>query len=436
MAVSSFSHPPLRIGIAGLGTVGAGLVRLLHAHADLLEIRCGRPLVVTAVSARNRNKLRDVDLANIRWCDNPVDLAKDPEIDVICELIGGSDGIAKQLVEAALGAGKSVVTANKALLAIHGALLAAMAESKGVTLAFEAAVAGGIPTIKVLKESLASNKITGIYGILNGTCNYILTTMRETGRDFAAVLREAQRLGYAETDPSFDIDGIDAAHKLSILTSLAFGVTVNFPDVTIEGIRSVSALDIQYAEELGYRIKLLGVAQPTDYGIEQRVAPSLVPMASPLAHVEGVTNAVIAEGDFAGKIVLTGPGAGAGPTASAVAADLVDIACGRETHTFGIPCSQLKSIAATPADRKTGAYYIRLLVMDRPGVFADIAACLRDEEVSIESAIQRGRAVNDAVPLILTVHETGEMSMQRALAAIAALSSVATPPVRFRIEAL
>ncbi len=427
---------PFRVGIAGLGTVGGGLVNLLEAHADLLQLRCGRPITVTAVSARTKNKSRDISLENLRWYDDPAQLAQDPNIDVVCELIGGSDGVAKQLVEGALAAGKSVVTANKALLAVHGAKLAALAESKGVVLAFEAAVAGGIPAIKVLRESLASNKVTGVYGILNGTCNYILTTMRETGRDFADVLQEAQSLGYAEADPSFDIDGIDAAHKLSILTSLAFGTVVDFATVAIEGIRSVSALDIQYAHELGYRIKLLGIARPTSYGIEQRVAPCLVPLSSSLAHVDGVTNAVIAEGDFAGRIVLEGPGAGAGPTASAVAADLVDIACGRKTPAFGIPTSRLVGPSAAKREHRAGAYYVRLLVMDRPGVFADIAACLRDQKVSIESAIQRGRALNDAVPLILTVHETGEMAMERALAAIGALGSVATPPVRFRIEAL
>ena len=302
----------LRIGIAGLGTVGAGVLHLLDTHSGLIAGRAGRPLVVSAVSARDRRKARPVDLSGLRWFDDPVAMARDPEIDVVLELIGGFEGVAKEVAEAAIAAGRHVITANKALLAIHGAELARAAESAGVTLAYEAAVAGGIPIIKTLREGLASNAISRIYGILNGTCNYILTSMRDTGRDFAEVLEEAQRLGYAEADPSFDIDGVDAAHKLAILTALAFGCEIDFGGVYIEGIREISALDIAYADELGYRIKLLGIATQSEGGIEQRVYPCLVPLGTPIAHVDGVFNAVVAEGDFVGTTMFEGPGAGGG----------------------------------------------------------------------------------------------------------------------------
>ncbi|MBM3573873.1 MAG: homoserine dehydrogenase, partial [Alphaproteobacteria bacterium] len=317
---------PLKIAIAGLGTVGAGVLKLLAEHAELIAARCGRRLVVTAVSARDRKRDRGVDLTGVRWYQDAAALAADPEIEIVVELIGGAEGVARQLCEAALDAGKHVVTANKALLAHHGTALATLAEGKGRTLAFEASVAGGIPIVKSLREGLAANRLSRIYGILNGTCNYILTTMREQRREFAEVLAEAQKLGYAEADPSFDVDGTDAAHKLAILTSLAFGAAVDLNGVHIEGIRHVSSLDIDYADELGYRIKLLGIARRTEHGIEQRVHPCMVPKGTPIAHVEGVYNAVVAEGDYVGRVVHEGRGAGAGPTASAVVADLLDIA--------------------------------------------------------------------------------------------------------------
>src|SRR5471030_414671 len=284
-------NSPLRIGIAGLGTVGAGVVKLLAEHGRLLALRGGRPLKLVAVSARSKSKKRDIDLGKARWEKDAMALATARDIDVVVELIGGSGGIARRLVETALRAGKHVVTANKALLALHGAELAALAEKRGGILAFEAAVAGGIPIIKAIREGLVGNRVSRLYGILNGTCNYILTTMRETGRDFDEVLAEAQAAGYAEADPSFDVDGIDAAHKLAVLTGAAFGAKVNFAGIHVEGIRRVTAMDIQFAEELGYRIKLLGLARETKHGIEQRVHPCMVPLDAPIAHIEGVFNA-------------------------------------------------------------------------------------------------------------------------------------------------
>ncbi len=426
----------LRIGIAGLGTVGAGTLRLLQEHRDVLAQRCGRSITVGAVSARERKRDRGVDVSKLRWCDDALALAGDPEIDVVVELIGGSDGIAKRLLETAIANRKHVVTANKALLAHHGTALARTAEAAGVTLAYEAAVAGGIPIIKALREGLAGNRVERIYGILNGTCNYILTTMRRTGREFADVLAEAQKLGYAEADPSFDVDGIDTAHKLAILTSVAFGCEINFAGVHVEGIRNVSAMDIAYAEELGYRIKLLGSARPTEHGIEQRVHACMVPIGTPIAHVEGVFNAVVTEGDFVGQNVAEGRGAGAGPTASAVVADLIDIARGRTLPTFSVPAAQLKRLPPSPMERHRGAYYVRLMVVDRPGVIADVTAALRDEQVSLESMLQRGRAPDEAVPVVLTTHETEEALMRRALDRIASLNTVVEPPHMIRIETL
>ncbi|WP_114393686.1 homoserine dehydrogenase [Oleisolibacter albus] len=425
---------PLKIGVAGLGTVGAGVLKLLNQQARQLAQRCGRPLIVTAVSARDRNRDRGVDLTGVRWYEDAAQLAADPDLDVVVELIGGSDGIAKRTVEAALARGRHVVTANKALLAHHGADLALAAEERGLTLAYEAAVAGGIPAIKGLREGLAANALRAVHGILNGTCNYILTEMRTTGREFAEVLADAQRLGYAEADPSFDIDGIDAAHKLAVLTGVAFGCKVDFNAVHVEGIRHITALDIQYADELGYRIRLLGIARATDRGIEQRVHPCMVPIGSPIGATDGVFNAVVADGDFVDKVVLVGRGAGAGPTASAVVADLVDIARGRATPTFGIPAAQLVPLQAAPIDRRRGRYYVRLMVLDRPGVIADIAAALRDQNVSMEAFLQRGRAPGEAVPVVLTTHDTEEAAMQRALSVIGSLDAVLEPPRMIRIE--
>jgi homoserine dehydrogenase len=410
-------------------------VRLLRRHHDLLAKRAGRPIEIAAVSARRRGLDRDVDLAEYRWCDEAVDLAAAPDIDVVVELIGGERGPAKALVESALAQGKPVVTANKALLARHGAALARLAEESGVALAYEASVCGGIPIVKGLREGLAGNAISELHGILNGTCNYILTQMRDSGRDFDEVLAEAQALGYAEADPSFDIDGVDTAHKLAILTALAFGVEVDLDSVHIEGIRRIGALDIAYADTLGYKIKLLGIARrAADGGVEQRVHPCMVPKAATIAAADGVNNAVVAQGDFVDRVNFVGRGAGGGPTASAVVADLVDIARGHAPPVFGVPAAELSRARPTPIERRFGAYYLRLMVIDRPGVIADVAAALRDQHVSLESVLQRLRAPGDNVPVVLTTHETEEARMTAAVAQIAALDAVVEPPRLIRIE--
>ncbi len=428
----------MKIAVAGLGTVGAGTVKLLRQNADLLAQRCGRRLELMAVSARDRTRDRGVDLKDLSWYDDPVRMVAEADADVVVELIGGSDGVAKALIEAAFARGRHVVTANKALLAVHGTALARAAEAAGVALAFEAAVAGGVPIIKALREGLAGNRVNRVYGILNGTSNYILTNMRESGREFAEVLAEAQERGYAEADSGFDVDGIDAAHKLAILTSVAFGCEVMFDGVYVEGIRHVSPLDIEYAEELGYRIKLLGSTRLTEHGVEQRVHPCMVSIEAPIAHVEGVFCAVAAAGDFVGDTLYEGRGAGAGPTASAVVADLVDIARGRQIRTFAVPATELKKIPAAPMERHWGAYYIRLMVVDRPGVIADVAATLRDDQISMASMLQRGRASNEdeAVPVVLVTHECEEAAMMHALARIKRLDTVLEPPRMIRIEPL
>ena len=427
---------PLRIGIAGLGTVGAGVVGLLDRHGDLLERRCGRRLQIAAVSARDKSKDRGVPLGAMRWLDDPMDLAGDGGVDVVVELIGGSDGIAKALCQAAIAGGKHVVTANKALLAHHGTGLALAAEGAGVTLGFEAAVAGGIPIVKTLREGLAGNGVGRVYGILNGTCNYILSAMRDSGREFDDILAETQELGYAEADPSLDIDGVDTAHKVALLASLAFGCQVDFDSIHIEGIRHIKPTDIRFAEELGYRIKLLGIATVTDGELEQRVHPCMVPDTAPIATVEGAFNAVVADGDFIGTLMQEGLGSGAGPTASAVLSDLVDIARGRCVPTFSVPASELVAIPARPMDRHRGAYYIRLMVVDRPGVFADVAAVLRDHDVSMEAVLQRTRDPGEAVPVVMILHETQEREMMGALDQIGALEAVIEPPRMIRIESL
>jgi len=426
---------PISVAIAGLGTVGGGVLKLLRDNADVIAARAGRPIAVTAISARDRTKDRGVALSGLRWYEDPVALAADPSVDVVVELIGGSEGPARALAEAAIAAGKPLVTANKAMLAVHGAALAAAAEHYNVPLGFEAAVAGGIPVIKALREGLAGNRIFRLAGILNGTCNYILTQMRERGREFAEVLADAQKLGYAEADPSFDIDGIDAAHKLAILAALAFGRPVAFDAVHVEGIRRVSALDVAFAGELGYRIKLLGIARQSDGGIEARVHPCMVPAAAPIARVDGVFNAVVAEGDFVGRVMLEGRGAGAGPTASAVVADLIDIARKRSTPVWGAAFDALSNAPSVPMSMHVGPYYLRLMVVDRPGVIADVTAVLRDLGVSLESMLQRGRAPGEAVPVVLVTHETQESAMTAAVDRIGALDAVLEAPTLIRIEA-
>jgi len=427
---------PLKIAIAGLGTVGAGTVKILQEQSSILTARAGRAITVTAVSARNQGRDRGIDLSGIQWFDDASAMAQEADADVVVELIGGSEGAAKSVCEAALNNNRHVVTANKALVAHHGMSLAKKAEESGVSLQYEAAVAGGIPIIKSLREGLAANKVRRISGILNGTSNYIMTRMRAENLDFKTVLKDAQDLGYAEADPGFDIDGVDAAHKLAILASVAFGTEVNFDAVYTEGIRHISLMDVQFADELGYRIKLLGIAAQTELGIEQRVHPCLVPMNAAIANVEYAYNAVEVECDFANTIIHVGPGAGAGPTASAVVADIIDIARNHVTPVFGVPISRLGNIPTVSMDQHRGAYYVRMMVVDRPGVFADIATILRDHEVSMESVLQRGRAPGESVPLVMTVHETLEANMNTATAEIAALEGVIDAPHMIRIELL
>ncbi len=426
---------PFKVAVAGLGTVGAGTVDLIQRQERWLTSRVGRPIVVSAVSARDRTRNRPVDVSRYDWYDDAADMARNADADLVVELIGGSDGVARAVADAAFAAGRHVVTANKALIALHGADLAEEAERAGVALAFEAAVAGGIPVLKAMREGLSGNRINRVLGILNGTCNYILTSMRETGRPFDQVLAEAQQLGYAEADPGFDVDGVDAAHKLAILTSLAFGTRVDFGSVYVEGIRHVSPHDIAYATEFGYKIKLLGIAEISEQGIQQRVHPAMVPLDAPLAAVEGVFNGVEIDADYAGTTMLEGRGAGAEPTASAVVADVVDIAAGRRSPAFGVPVDDLVTATVIPMKRHRGCYYVRLTVLDRPGVFADLAAALRDEDVSIETVVQRSRSNGgDAVPVVLTTHEIQEDALQRALTKIGTLEAVTEPPRVIRIE--
>ena len=425
---------PLKIAVAGLGTVGVGTLKVLETHARSLERLSGRPIVVSAVSARTQDKSRPMEVDGFAWYDDAAVMAAEADAEVVVELIGGSDGIAKQVCEAAIAAGRHVVTANKALIAEHGTALARAAEAVGVSLSYEAAVAGGIPIVKALREGLAANGLSRVYGILNGTCNYILTAMRESGRTFGDVLEEAQRLGYAEADPAFDVDGVDAAHKLAILASLAFGCKVDFGAVHVEGIRRVSPLDIRFADELGFRIKLLGIAALTEGGLEQRVHLCMVPVQAAIASVEGVSNAVVADGDFIGTLMQVGRGAGEGPTASAVVADLLDIARGHLTPTFAVPATALKRVAPASMDRHWGAFYVRLMVVDRPGVFADIAAAMRDHDVSMESVLQHGHDPGETVSVVMTTHETKEMAMTGTIKAIEALDAVVEPPCLIRIE--
>lgn len=425
---------PLKIAIAGLGTVGAGTLKILQDNRKEISARAGRDVVVTAVSSRDRTKDRGVSVAGINWFDDALDLAQQDTVDVVVELIGGSDGIAKTLAENAFANGKHVVTANKALIAHHGATLARSAEAHSACLAFEAAVAGGIPIVKALRDGLAANRIERLYGILNGTCNYILTNMSDSGRDFSDVLDEAQDLGYAESDPSFDVDGVDTAHKLAILTSIAFGTEVDFDSVYVEGIRQVSPIDIHFAKRLGYGIKLLGVAKLTAIGIEQRVHPCMVPIDAPINHVSGVFNGVVVEGDFVDSTIYEGRGAGAGPTASAVVADVIDIARGLRIPAFGVAASSLKAPQISSMSDHSGPYYVRLMVVDEPGVFADFASCLRDHNVSMESVLQQSRDPGEPVPVVMTVHETKEADMVNTLNDIAKIDAVVEQPTMIRIE--
>ncbi|AAX74612.1 hypothetical protein P053_00991 [Brucella abortus 01-4165] len=432
----------LRIGVAGLGTVGASVLRILRDKSEMLTRQCGKPVTVTAVSARDRNRDRGIDLSGIAWFDDPVELAKSAEIDLFIELIGGEDGPAKASVEAALRAGRHAVTANKALLARHGVALARIAEEKGVLLNFEAAVAGGIPVIKAMRESLTGNTVSRVYGIMNGTCNYILTRMWEEGISFESCLKDAQRLGYAEADPTFDIEGNDTAHKLALLTSLAFGTQIAADDIYLEGISNISLADIRAADELGYRIKLLGVAQKTDTGIEQRVHPTMVPTSSVIAQVHGVTNAVAIETDLLGELLLSGPGAGGNATASAVIGDVADIAKSRPGFqhgpVFGTPAKALQPYNRAKMRKHAGGYFIRLTVHDRIGAFAAIARRMAENDISLESIVQRppmDDAPREGVKtVILVTHETTESAVKKALEAILKDDHLVDKPQMIRIE--
>jgi homoserine dehydrogenase len=433
---------PLNIALAGLGTVGGGVLRLIEANAALIERRAGRPIRVTAISARDRSKDRGVDLSAYAWEDDMTAMAARPDVDVVVELVGGSDGPALTLARNAIQHGKSLVTANKAMIAHHGLALAELSEKAKVALKFEAAVAGGIPVIKGLREGAAANRIERLYGILNGTCNYILSTMEVTGRAFADVLAEAQRLGYAEADPAFDVEGTDAAHKLAILSAIAFGTRIDFASVDTAGITRIQAADIAQADALGYVIRLIGTAEVD--GTEgadrlfQRVQPHLVPFDHPLAHVDGATNAVVAEGNYSGRLLFQGAGAGDGPTASAVVADIIDIARGdlggEAGAPFSIPVAEMEAMAPAASGHRMGRAYIRFMVADRPGVLAEITAAMRDAGVSIESLIQKGRhEAGGEVLVAMVTHEGPESAVTEALRLLDGSPSLAAAPLVMQI---
>lgn len=426
---------PLRLGLAGLGTVGIGVVKIVQKHADLIAARAGRPVVITAISARDRTKNRDADLSGYAWETDPVALARRADVDVFVEVMGGHEGPARAATEAAIAAGKDVVTANKALLAHHGHALALAAEAAGHVIRFEAAVAGGIPVIKTLTEGLAGNQMRRVMGVMNGTCNYILTRMANAGLPYETVFEEARQLGYLEADPNLDVGGIDAGHKLSLLAAIAFGTKVSFDHVELEGIGNVSIEDIRMADDMGYHIKLLGVAQMTGRGLEQRMTPCLVPAESPLGQLQGGTNMVVLDGDSVGQIVLRGPGAGEGPTASAVMGDVIDLARGIRVPTFGRPAATLAdpipAKAATPAP-----YYLRMTLLDKPGALAKVATCLGEAGISIDQMRQinqPGEADDKAVVLIVT-HKAAPADIAYALARFGETGVVMGAPVAIRIE--
>ncbi len=423
---------PLRLGIAGLGTVGAGVVKIMRQKANLLAARTGRPVVITAVSARSRDKDRGVNLSAYAWEDDPVKLAQRDDVDVFVELMGGADGPAKAATEAAIAAGKDVVTANKAMLALHGQALAMAAENAGRVIRFEAAVAGGIPVVKALTEGLAGNQITRVMGVMNGTCNYILTRMENAGLPYAEVFEEANQLGFLEADPTLDVGGIDAGHKLALLASIAFGTQVAFDAVDLEGITRITIEDIEQAADMGYRIKLLGVAQMTGRGLEQRMSPCLVPANSPLGQLDGGTNMVVLEGDHVGQIVLRGAGAGEGPTASAVMSDVLDIARGIRVSTFGQPAETLETVkpakSAAPAP-----YYLRMTLHDKPGALAKIATALGEAGVSVDRMRQYSHEESTA-PVLIVTHKTTRDALDGAIAGFDATGVVASDPVAIRIE--
>ena len=424
----------INIAIAGLGTVGTETYRLIKEESDFLKARSSANFNVVAVSAKSKDKKRDVDLTGVEWIADCRDIADIDNIDVVIELVGGSEGVAKELVEKAITNGKSVITANKALVATHGNNIGELVAKHDVMFGYEAAVAGGIPIIKTIREGLASNRLGKIYGILNGTCNYILSVMRETGQEFEDILADAQRLGYAEADPSFDVDGVDAAHKLAILSAIAFQTPINFSGVYVEGIRFISPIDIDFATELGYRIKLLGIGELLGNGLQQRVRPCLVPVNIPIAQVEDVFNAVAAEAEGLGTSLSYGRGAGAGPTSSAVLSDLLDFANNRRTSFLGTADSELVVRPIQELQNLSGSYYLRLQVYDRPGVLADLTAVFRDKGVSVEALLQRGRNPDGTVPVVLTTHETSEEAIQKSVAEFEKLENVVEKPCILPIE--
>lgn len=425
---------PLRLGIAGLGTVGVGVLKMIHKNAKIISLRTGRDIVVTAVSARSRSKDRGVDLSGFAWEDDPVALAKRDDVDIFVELMGGHEGPAKDATEAAVAAGKDVVTANKAMLAVHGQSLALAAEAAGQVIRFEAAVAGGIPVVKALTEGLAGNKINRVLGVMNGSCNYILTRMENAGLSYAEVFAEANALGYLEADPNLDVGGIDAAHKLALLAAIAFGTEVDFDSVVLEGIGAVTIEDIHAVADMGYRVKLLGVAQMTGRGLEQRMTPCLVPASSPLGQLEGGTNMVILEGDDSGQIVLRGAGAGEGPTASAVMSDVLDLARGLRLKTFGQPATTL--VKAHPATTATPAsFYLRLQLLDKPGALAKVAAVMGEAGVSIDRMRQYGHDAGKA-PVLIVTHKTTRAAIDQVVLDFNQTQVVEAPPVALRIEAI
>ncbi|MBO6549057.1 MAG: homoserine dehydrogenase [Rhizobiales bacterium] len=445
-------NEPLKIGLAGLGTVGCGVIRMLNnSNGEDIARKLGRPLKVTAVCARDKSKDRGVDISGYSWFDTPEELAQSGDIDVYVELTGGTDGPALEATKIALKRGLDVVTANKAMLAVHSTELAKLAEENGCALLFEAAVAGGIPIVKSLKESLSGNPIQRVYGILNGTCNYMMTAMQNEGKPFDEILKAAQEEGYAEADPSFDVGGIDAAHKLALLTTLSFGTETSFKDIYIEGIEKITPEDIKAAEDLGYRIKLLGVALKTDEGIEQRVHPTLVPSESAIGQVSGVTNCVCVDGDFVGKIMQVGPGAGEGPTASSVVGDLIETARIEKSENnvrpvFTMPVEKLAPYQRAPLRAHEGGYYVRLNLSDRPGTFAAVATRMAEFGISLKSIVQRSHGPEAeelvdaagvvAAPVVIITHDTTELAVSQALKAIEEDGHIVGQPNMIRIERL
>ena len=425
---------PLRLGIAGLGTVGIGVIKIIQNKKSLLEERTGRKILISAITAKSNTKKRGLDLSSYHWEKDPISLANRDDIDVFIELIGGHDGVAKEAVEVAINKGKDVVTANKALLAHHGHELALKAEKSGSILRFEAAVAGGIPVIKSLTEGLAGNSINRIIGVMNGTCNYILTRMESSGLSYEEVFSEANKLGYLEADPNLDIGGIDAAHKLSILSSIAFGTEVNFDGVELDGIDKITINDIHQAADMGFRIKLLGVSQMTSIGLEQRMSPCLVPSTSPLGQLEGGTNMVVIEGDQVGQIMLRGAGAGEGPTASAVLSDVADLARGIRLATFGQPAITLKKTASSKS-QTPAPYYLRMLLHDEPGALAKITKILSQFNVSIDRMRQYGHEDENA-PVLIVTHEIKHEDLMKAIQELPNTKVLKAQPVAIRVEAV